>query len=261
MNWFNRRRIRRLKRHLDNDLPVFHPNSGNYWLYPNLTYSAANRLPSQLVRLLPNSTTSVEDASKFAADDNGQLAALFDAHGSDKAAHGYASVYSFVFRSLGRPDLALLEIGLGTNDPNAISTMGTTGRPGASLRAFRDYMPKAAIYGADIDRNILFSEQRINTGWVDQTKPATFDEMAAQLGCPLFDLIIDDGLHSSEANLNTIDFWLRSSTPGSWVVIEDIAERSLDIWHTAAALLALSGHRCRLIRTRDSYLFLANRGS
>ena len=39
--------------------------------------------------------------------------------------------------------------------------MGIKGKPGASVRAFRDYFDKAIIYGADIDSKILFFEKRI----------------------------------------------------------------------------------------------------
>ena len=46
--------------------------------------------------------------------------------------------------------------------------MGPMGKPGASVRAFRDYFTKAKIFGADIDSEILFSEKRIKTYKVDQ---------------------------------------------------------------------------------------------
>ena len=45
---------------------------------------------------------------------------------------------------------------MGTNNPNLVSTMGSSGRPGASLYAFKEYLPNAIIYGADIDKDILF---------------------------------------------------------------------------------------------------------
>ena len=40
--------------------------------------------------------------------------------------------------------------------------------PGASLRAWRDYFVKADIYGADIDKKILFNENKIKNFYVDQ---------------------------------------------------------------------------------------------
>ena len=41
--------------------------------------------------------------------------------------------------------------------------------PGASLRAWRDFFPNATILGADLDREVLFEEERITTGYMDQT--------------------------------------------------------------------------------------------
>ena len=45
------------------------------------------------------------------------------------------------------------------------------GKPGASLRVWRDYFPNAIIYGADIDKDILFAEERIKTFYIDQLDP------------------------------------------------------------------------------------------
>jgi 23S rRNA U2552 (ribose-2'-O)-methylase RlmE/FtsJ len=100
-------------------------------------------------------------------------------------------------------ELNILEIGLGTNNPILVSSMGSLGRPGASLYAFAEYLPNANIYGADIDENILFKSNRIKTSYVDQLNSNTFDEMSNNFSNVKYDLIIDDGLHSDEAVLNT----------------------------------------------------------
>ena len=57
----------------------------------------------------------------------------------------------------------IFEIGLGSINTKIVSNMGKFGKPGASLRAFRDFCPNAIIYGADIDQSILFKEERIKT--------------------------------------------------------------------------------------------------
>ena len=49
------------------------------------------------------------------------------------------------------------------------SSMGVNGQPGASLRMWKDYFPNASIFGCDIDRDVLFSEERIKTFHCDQT--------------------------------------------------------------------------------------------
>jgi hypothetical protein len=76
----------------------------------------------------------------------------------------------------------LLEIGLGTNNTDVVSNMGSEGVPDASLRAFRDYLPNARIYGAGIDKRILFEESRIKTYFADQTDLAAAARLRSHSG-------------------------------------------------------------------------------
>lgn len=80
--------------------------------------------------------------------------------------------------------------------------MGTNGQPGALLRVWRDYFPNAKIIGADIDREVLFSEKRIHTAYIDQTSPEAitrfFDSLEPEHP-GYFDIMIDDGLHTFDA--------------------------------------------------------------
>src|SRR5262249_35300312 len=104
---------------------------------------------------------SIEDLKRDTSDSE-ELEALFNKYGSDKSSrHGYYKLESSILGPHRNDNLSLLEIGIGTNDPSVVSNMGKYGKPGASLRAFKDYLPNAKIFGADIDRNILFQEERI----------------------------------------------------------------------------------------------------
>jgi hypothetical protein len=116
--------------------------------------------------------------------------------------------------------------------------MGENGIPGASLRALRDFLPNARIFGADIDEPILFKEDRIKTYYVDQTQPASFNDLSLRLGSDGFDLVIDDGLHAPNANIATLAFALHILKPNGWFVVEDIKRESLPIWETVSALSA-----------------------
>jgi hypothetical protein len=159
---------------------------------------------------------------------------LFDRHGSDKANyHNYHELYGCILSDHTKVH-SVLEIGLGTNNTDIACNMGSGGKPGASLRAFRDYFPEASIYGADIDHSILFEEERIRTFHVDQTDPESFEKLAGSLPGEI-DLIIDDGLHAPNANLLTFLFGVKKVSAGGWVVIEDVT--SPVIWQTVAALL------------------------
>jgi hypothetical protein len=106
-----------------------------------------------------------------------KLGELFYNYGSDKSSpHNYHKIYSNLLSSQKSVD-RIFEIGLGTNNLDVVSTMGKNGKPGASLRAFRDCFLRAKIYGADFDSRILFNEERINTFFVDQTRPITFEKI------------------------------------------------------------------------------------
>ena len=105
--------------------------------------------------------------------------------------------------------------------------MGSKGRPGASLRVWSEYFPNAKIFGADIDKNILFKEGNIQTFYVDQTSSDSVKNMWNDVKQDSFDLIIDDGLHTFDAGVcffkNSID---RLSSNGIYI-IEDVSKESL----------------------------------
>jgi SAM-dependent methyltransferase len=136
--------------------------------------------------------------------------------------------------------------------------MGASGKPGDSLRAFRDFCPNAQIFGADIDRRVLFEEDRIRTYYVDQTQCISFDELYPNLAGNLFDLVIDDGLHSPNANLATILFALRILKSSGFFVVEDIHPDSLTVWQFVAAVLPKS-YRPTIVQAKNGFLFMVKK--
>ncbi|MDO9526079.1 MAG: hypothetical protein Q7J57_11195 [Gemmobacter sp.] len=188
----------------------------------------------QGISLLP-----VVSAENFGADTRDTAMALkilLDQHGSDKAnKHNYHFVLG---RILHQRDAikGVLEVGLGSNNPKIVSNMTVHGKPGASVRAFRDFLPQAHVYGADYDRGALFTEDRLTTYHVDQTDPHSFDALGAAITHDL-DLVIDDGLHSPTANLTTLEFGLSRLALGGWVVVEDINPLAVPLWQMVALLL------------------------
>jgi len=119
----------------------------------------------------------------------------------------------------------VFELGLGTNNVALPSNMGANGKPGASLRGWRDYFPNATVFGADIDRNILFSEDRILTMYCDQTNPHVIQTMWEEL--PNMRIIVEDGLHTFEANVTFFENSIHKLLPGGFYIIEDIANTSI----------------------------------
>jgi hypothetical protein len=171
--------------------------------------------------------------------------------------HDYHQLYAPMLASRRQEPFRLLEIGIGSNNANVVSNMGVTGKPGASLRAFRDFLPYGEIFGADIDRQILFQETRINTAFVDQTRPETFWDLTHSFGID-FDLIIDDGLHSPNANIATMLFAFRALKSGGTFVVEDIAEKSIPVWQSIQAILPAS-YASTLINAKNGLLFMVTR--
>ena len=190
------------------------------------------------------SPTSEKDAER--------LSRLFNQYGSDKASHDFHVLYSEVFTRAGSID-RLLEIGMGTNNINVPSHMGSSGKPGASLRAFRDALPDATIFGADIDSGIMFNDERIFTFVVDQTQPAALAALGEKIVGDL-DILIDDGLHAPHANLAVLAFALQKLRRGGWLVIEDIQPEALPIWQTVAELIG-DRHTTYLVRKKTSLVF------
>lgn len=172
--------------------------------------------------------------SHYRKDPSNELARLCDYYGSDKGelqtvghpypwpSHAYTDYYSRLFGHCRNTVLKVFECGVGTNNPEVPSSMGADGRPGASLRVWRDYFPNANIFGADIDKESLFQEERIRTYYLDQLSASSIQEFWKQVGVRDFDFIVDDGLHTFEAGstlfINSIDYLSQSGI----YVIEDI---------------------------------------
>jgi len=190
------------------------------------------------------------------------LADIFTKYGSDKStSHDYEFIYSYIFDKLGKDSkLNIFEIGLGTNNPALISTMGINGKPGASLYAFREYLQNSFIYGADIDKEILFESEKINTCYVDQLNLNTFDEITKKFGNIKYDLIIDDGLHSIGANFNTLLFALNNLNSNGWIIIEDIAPHFIDNWKSIDFILSTnSQYKTYIIKAKIAYVYVINK--
>ncbi len=159
------------------------------------------------------------------------LETLITKYNSDKNNYGYPKVYESIFRNFKDKPINLLEIGIGTMIPGAHSTMvhvyGENGnyKPGASLRAFRDYFPNGNIYGGDVQLDCMFSEERINTLLFNSLVKEECDNTLKDLQ---FDIIIDDGDHTNSSQETTFrNLWSRIK-PGGYYFIEDVSEYGHD---------------------------------
>jgi hypothetical protein len=162
------------------------------------------------------------------------LCKLMNDFGSDKGApvvrlsHNYTTYYSAIFSPHQDQPLRIFEMGIGSNDPTVPSNMGVEGRPGASLRGWKAFFPKAQVFGADIDRKALFSEERIQTFYCDMTKP---DVIAAMWKEPALarslDIIVEDGLHVFDAQVTFFENAVNKLAKGGVYIMEDVATKDL----------------------------------
>ena len=167
---------------------------------------------------------------------------------SDKALgwHNYTPIYNYIIGPLDMRSTHLVEIGIGTNFLDAVSTMGAEGVPGASLRGWREFFPGAIIVGADVDRRILFTENQIDTYFTDQLDLQALESLKTRVhekGSVA--ILIDDGLHTLEANMNVINVFASAVLPGGVLIVEDIISGYLNQWET---WLAESRYPALLVR-------------
>ena len=149
--------------------------------------------------------------------------------------HSYGGVYGLIIDELRQDSQvkAVFECGIGTTNPNIPSNMGKGGKPGASLYMWRELFPHAHILGADVDASVLLDEERISSYYVDQLSSESIDAMWGEISTKLgseqgiaLDLMIDDGLHTFDANTTLLESSWRYLRVGGYYVIEDIGSEN-----------------------------------
>ncbi|MDB4413285.1 class I SAM-dependent methyltransferase [Pirellulaceae bacterium] len=165
-----------------------------------------------------------------------ELCHMMTKHGSDKGTqhHNYTLFYDHIFKDRREEPLNVLEIGIGSNNRGIPSNM--TGipnySPGASIRAWKEYFPNAELWACDIDKDIIdFPDKRITGFYMDQRDiSGTYDTFyEGSLKDVEFDIIIDDGLHHFETNINVMYTLLPKLRKGGWYIIEDILDYNPNI--------------------------------
>jgi hypothetical protein len=141
-------------------------------------------------------------------------------------------LYSALLKERLDQPLRILELGLGSINPDVPSNMGVFGVPGASLRGWRQLFPRARVYGADIDRTILFQEDRIKTFYCNQVDGSSIRELWTHPDLrDGVDIIIEDGLHNFEANVAFLEGSLDHLRPSGIYITEDISSKCFDHWY------------------------------
>lgn len=191
------------------------------------------------------------------------LTELANAHGSDKGtegpspewgAHNYTDVYEAYLEPLRDAPISLLEIGLGVSGKRWRSKIvhgRNTG--GASVKMWRDYFPRARIYGIDVNDCSFLDDDRVSTFVADQGDVEdlrAFTEATDGIG---FDVIVDDGSHRPDHQQLSLGYFLDFLEPGGLYFVEDLQangygdgargrQASDDVRNTRAVLRHLRAH-------------------
>ena len=133
-----------------------------------------------------------------------ELCKLGYKYGTDKCPqikHAYTPFYYELFNSRRQSIKKVLEIGIGTtrgnyHQPEIVYELGI--RPqlcqGASLYMWRDFFPKAEVYGADTNPEAMFEDERIQTYLCDERKEEDVVRLIETIGSDI-DIVVDDASH------------------------------------------------------------------
>ncbi|KAF7563234.1 hypothetical protein G7046_g892 [Stylonectria norvegica] len=140
-------------------------------------------------------------------------------HGTDKVTtHKYQFMYDKYLRSFHGKPIKLLEIGLGCNMDYG---------PGASYYTWLEFLPGVELYFIEYDAQCAekykhkTTNARVFTGdQADTDFLAQFSMNATEDG--LFDVIIDDGGHTMNQQIVSLEHLWKIVKPGGLYVIEDL---------------------------------------
>ena len=199
--------------------------------------------------------------------------------GTDKSAwyHNYVPIYERLFRRLKHRPLNVLEVGVGTLDERYPSNMarmaklekwlehsgGKPYRPGASLVAWKKFFKRGRIYGLDIDPKVLLRESRLRCFLCDSTRKDHVEATMKRIKVR-FDIVIDDGSHSSIAQARTLKNLFPYVKRGGYYITEDVFNSRGKQWperflrRAREFLTTHGGARARLIRGVTGPLYPKN---
>ena len=119
------------------------------------------------------------------------LCTILKKFGSDKCSdwHNYSTFYDFIFSEDREKDLKIFEVGI---------------YAGSSVRSWKKYFKNGNVYCGDVNTNYFVNEDGIKSFYCDQDTPSSIDSLwnTDELKNIEFDIIIDDGKHEFQSNIN-----------------------------------------------------------
>ena len=166
--------------------------------------------------------------------DKSELAEIMTKYGSDKGSglsqnfilynikvpnsvcHNYTFFYELLFQPYKNNSINIFEMGIGV--PLCMGSLA------GSLKGWEEYFPNSNIYSADIDKENLYSNNRIISYYVDQENQDSIIELWKNnpISDILFDIIIDDGPHTYTSNYLFYINSIQKLKQNGIYIIEDI---------------------------------------
>lgn len=166
--------------------------------------------------------------------------------------HNYTKLYYNKFNHLINQPINILEIGIGSINPEIPCNMcgGELGRyylPGGSIRGWSEFFPKANIYCCDIDRSILDifpDNKKIHSFYMDQNNNDSInDALNGTLKDVEFDIIIDDGLHFFPVNCSVMKMLYPKLKKNGYYIVEDIKHSEYNYTYVDYTILNKSNYQ------------------
>lgn len=176
-----------------------------------------------LIKKILTDRQRVDLRAYLAKNDLTRLAQLY---GTDKfGAHFYTPHYQRHLQHLKNKPVTLLEIGIG-GWTEGIGYADQT-RGGSSLRMWKAFFPKGAIYGLDIQDKSFHDEDRIKTFQGSQDDENFLRKVIGEIGSP--DIVIDDGSHYTHHVIKSFEVLFPLLKTGGIYVVEDL---QASYWHS-----------------------------
>lgn len=153
---------------------------------------------------------------------------ISDIRSPNYVCHNYTYYYSKLFSNIRNENINLFEMGVGVP-----SCMGSWA---ASLLGWKEYFPNSKIFSADIDKEYLYNDDRIKSYYVDQNDIQSIQELWKNMENELFDIILDDGLHTYSSNYTFYIKSIHKLKKGGIYIIEDISTDFIDKLYDAIVL-------------------------
>jgi hypothetical protein len=177
----------------------------------------------KIIKILTNSKNISELAeimTKYGSDKGSGLSHDFIIHNiksPNLVCHNYTFFYELLFEKYKNNSINIFEMGIGV--PLCMGSLA------GSLKGWAEYFPYSKIYSADIDKENLYSDDRITSYYVNQENKDSIIELwkNQDLHNTLFDIIIDDGPHTYTSNYLFYINSIHKLKQNGIYIIEDIS--------------------------------------